>query len=203
MRAALLLPVFVVVSGGCTRPPVVRVDARRLDGPRPAEVLLRCRAEGLRAPLKFQWKLAPAVKQIGWGAPTDEPTLLVQLPDNAGPVTPWAECAVTGDGNVTVRAARALVPPAVSAAPVKAAPGELVTVRGSGFGPSRNPDDAIYFVPAWGAARAADHACKGATWGDGAVSACVPASVGAGEWQVRVQTSGELAIAATPLKVGK
>jgi hypothetical protein len=201
MRAALALS--VVVLGGCARPPAVHVSVRRLDGPRPPEVVLRCHADGLKPPIKYQWHLGPLAKQVGWSAPTDEPALLAQIPEAPPPGSVWAECVATGDDHVTVRASRALVPAAIAAAPTRARPGELVTVRGSGFGPTRNLDDAIYFVPAWGAARAADHACKGASWSDGVVSACVPRDLAPGPWELRVQVGGELAIARAPVGVAR
>lgn len=184
----------------CTRTPSVRVEARRLDGPRPPQVALRCRATGLPGPIKYAWRFAAGVKTLGWSVPTDEPVALVQLPDPVS--TPvWAECAATGDNGVVARAAHALTPPVIAVASTKARAGEVVTARGSGFGPSRNDDDALWFVPSWGRARAADHACKGATWSDTSVSACLPPSLPPGRWQLRVQAGGELATAAAPVEV--
>ena len=121
------------------------------------------------------------------------------MPDGAGAV-PWAECVATDARNVEVRASRSLSAPRVTASPVSASGGQLVNVVGSGFGPSRNRDDAVWLVPAWGRARALDHACKGATWSDSQVTGCVPPSL-AGTWQLRVQAAGELAIAAAPVRV--
>ncbi|MCU1283187.1 MAG: hypothetical protein JWM53_6733, partial [bacterium] len=68
LRAALLLN-LILVAGGCSRTPVVRVEAHRLEGPRPPQVSLRCRAEGLKPPVKYQWRFPAGVKQIGWGVP--------------------------------------------------------------------------------------------------------------------------------------
>ncbi|MDB4969590.1 MAG: hypothetical protein JWN44_5279 [Myxococcales bacterium] len=197
MRAALLLTVILV--GGCTRAPSAYITQRRLDGPKPPQIMLRCRTTGLEAPVKFAWRFAAPVKQVGWNVPVDETAILVTVPEP--PQLPlWAECTATGAGNVEARASRALVAPVVAAAPVAARSGELVSVRGSGFGPSRNADDGVWLVPGWGRARPLDHACKGASWSDALVSACVPPSSG-GKWQVRVQAGGELAIWPTPMAV--
>jgi hypothetical protein len=102
---------------------------------------------------------------------------------------------------VAVHATRSLLAPAISAAPVAAKVGELVTVRGSGFGPEPIAGDGVWLVPARGASRVAEATCKGAAWSDTAVSACVPPSARGGVWQLRVQAGGELALAATPLSV--
>jgi hypothetical protein len=200
LRAALLpqLLFLALLASACSRAPVVRVEAHRLDGPRPPQVALRCRVEGGKAPLKYQWRFAAGVKQIGWTPPSDEPVVLVQA---AEPVAGWAECAATIDDKLILRAAHSLAPLTVSAAPATAKVGELVTVRGSGFGPSPGGGDGIWLVPSRGAARLADHACKGATWADAAISACVPASARGAAWQLRVQSGGELAGAPKPLTV--
>lgn len=198
MRAALILSALVV---GCSRPPAATVEVRHLDGPRPPEWAARCRADGLAPPIAYQWKLAPTVRAVGWNPPLDQPALLVEIPHPDPRVAAWVECTVVGADRAQARGAASLNPPSVSAAPATAKPGELVTVRGSGFGVARNADDALWWVPAWGAARVADHACKGAAWSDAAVSACAPSTLGAGEWQLRVQASGSLALAPAPLKV--
>lgn len=195
MRAALVLT-SVLLLGGCSRPPAAYLAVRRLDGPRPQQLLLRCRVDGLKPPIKYVWRVAPEVRPI---FSADEPTLLVQL--GPTPVAPWAECTATAEDKVTARAARALASPTISASPSSAQPGQLLTVRGSGFGPARDPSSAIYFVPGWGRARAADHECKGASWSDAAISACVPRALAAGQWQLRVQAVDELAIARAPVVV--
>jgi hypothetical protein len=202
LRTALAFHAFFAVvlllAGGCRRAPSVRIEARRLDGPRPTQVALRCRASGLARPIKYTWKFSAGVKTIGWSVPTDEPVTLVQPPD-AGAA--WAECAAAGNDGVIVRALHALAPPLVAASPPSARAGQLIAVRGSGFGSARNEDDAIWLVPSWGRARPADHACKGAAWTDGNITACVPATLPPGRWQLRVEAGGELAGAATPLEV--
>jgi hypothetical protein len=161
--------------------------------------VLRCRAEGFKSPVKYQWRFPAGVKQIGWGALQDEPTELVQPPE-AGPPS-WGECTATGDDKVTLHATHALVPLSVTAAPVTAKAGELITVRGAGFGPSPAGADGLWLVPAWGRAIAADPTCKGATWGAAAVSACVPASARGRTVALRVQVNEELATAPKPLVV--
>ncbi|HEX9101936.1 MAG TPA: hypothetical protein VF997_07025 [Polyangia bacterium] len=175
----------------------MRVEGHRLDGPRPPQWVLRCRAEGLKPPVKVQWRFPAGVKQIGWGVPQDEPSELVQPPENAAA---WAECSATGADGVVVRATHSMVPLSVGAAPATAKPGELITVRGAGFGPSPAGSDGLWLVPFWGAALPADR-CKGAAWSEAAVSACVPAAARGRTFELRVQSNEELAIAPKPLVV--
>jgi hypothetical protein len=208
LRAALLAHAFAVpcvlvaccALGACGRARVasVRVEARRLDGPRPAQWALRCRSDGLKPPVALQWRFSAGVKQVGPGVPSDEPVVLLQPPERG---LAWAECAATGADGVIARGARSLAALSVSAAPATAKAGELVTVRGGGFGPSPSAGDGIWLVPSWGAALPADGSCKGAAWSDGAVSACVPAGARGRAWQVRVQISNEVALAPKPLVV--
>jgi len=179
----------------------VRVEAHALDGPRPPQWVFRCRADGLKPPVKYQWHFPPGVKQIGWGVPQDEPFELVQPPENAPAA--WGECTATGDDKRSARAVHAMVPLAISAAPVTAKVGELITVRGSGFGPSSSGEDGIWLVPAWGAAIVADSSCKGATWTPTSVSACVPPAARGRTFAVRVQVNEELASAKTPVVVAR
>ena len=131
--------------------------------------------------------------------PSDEPTALVQPPELGAS---WAECAATGADKVVARAAHSLTPLAITAAPATAKVGELVTVRGSGFGPAPAGGDGIWLVPPGrGTARPADAACKGAAWSDAVVSACVPSSARGAGWQLRVQVGDELALAPRQLMV--
>ena len=67
----------------------------------------------------------------------------------------WAECTATGADGVVLHASHALEPIAISAAPATAKVGELIAVRGGGFGPSANPEDAVWLVPPWGTAHRA------------------------------------------------
>jgi hypothetical protein len=200
-RAAPLLAASLL---SCAGSPSARITERRLDGPRPAQAIIRCVIDGrLAPPVKIIWKLHPDVKQIGWDVPSlDETALLVQIPDR-GPA--WAECVAWGRDGVTVKAERALTPPAIASAPAKVKAGELVTVRGSGFGRVRGDGDGIYLVPPWGAARPLDSACKGAAWSDASVSGCLSpslaASLPAGPLELRVQAADELARAPQPLVV--
>ena len=159
--------------------------------------MLRCRADGLKRPVKHHWRLPAGVRQIGWGVLDDEANELVQPPERQAA---WAECTATGDDGVVVRATHSLVPLAVTAAPTTARPGELITVRGAGFGPSASDGDAIWLVPAFGPSLRAT-ACKGAAWSEAAVSACVPPAARGRTWQVRVQSNEELAAAPKPLVV--
>ena len=201
MLRSALLPILVAaccVAGACSRAPSVRVEAHPVEGTHPAQWALRCVADGLKPPVKVQWRFPAGVKQIGWGVPQDEPVELVQPPERQAT---WAECAATGSDNVLVRATHSLVPIAVGAAPATAKAGELITVRGSGFGATPNLDDRIWLVPPFGRAFSADASCKGATWSDAAVTACVPAAARGRSWQVRVQAADTLAIAPKPLVV--
>lgn len=207
MRAPLLpLLLGTFVAFGCSRVPTARIAVRRLEGPRPPQVLARCLVEGLPHPIQYQWKLAPGLHGVGWNMPMTEATILVQLPPNAdGGAVAWAECSATGGSDKAkrvVKATAALVPPRIASAPTSARPGDLVSVRGSGFGPARGDSDGLYFVSLRGDVRAADGSCAGAAWADAAVSACVPASMPAGSrWQLRVQAGEELALALAPLVV--
>ena len=176
----------------------MRVEAHALDGTRPPEWVLRCRADGLKPPVKTQWRFPAGVKQIGWGVPQDEPAELVQPPEL---VPAWGECTATGDDKRSVRATHAMVPLSVTAAPERAKVGELVTVRGTGFGPAAAGEDGVWLVPAWGAALVADATCKGAAWTPVSVSACIPAAARGRTFAVRVQANEELATAAKPLAV--
>jgi hypothetical protein len=197
MRAALLVSAILV--GGCSRPPAAQLTQRRLDGPRPPQLMLRCRATGLKPPVKYAWRFAPSVRQVGWQVPVDEAAMLVTIPDTP-PLPVWAECTATGEDKVEVRASRSLVAPTVTIASAAAHGGELVSVRGEGFGPQRSAGDGLWLVPGWGRARALDHACKGASWSDSVVIACVPPSL-SGTYELRLQTGGELASAPAPTVV--
>jgi hypothetical protein len=207
MRAALRLLVLVAAStGGCHRPPHARIAVRRLDGPRPPQAEVRCLVDGLGAHPTYQWKLSPGLRGVGWNVPTDEPWLLVQLQgDSAPPGGSWAECDAADDAGRAARAAVSLFAPVIGSWPrtLVGRAGELVTVRGSGFGPARGDDDQLYFVGPRRAPFPADFACKGASWSDAAVSACVPAGgLGAGAWTLRVQASGALGLAPGDTTVG-
>jgi hypothetical protein len=96
LRAALVSVLFLaaLVTHGCSRAPSVRMELHRLDGPRPPQLALRCRQEGLKPPVAWKWRFPAAVKQIGWGVPSDEAVVLVQSTE---PAPSWAECTATGD----------------------------------------------------------------------------------------------------------
>ena len=209
MRAPLLpLLIGIFASAlGCSRVPTARVSVRRLEGPRPPQVVARCLVEGLARPIQYQWKLAPGLRGVGWNVPANEATILIQLPENVAAVT-WAECTASegsdannGKSKRVVKATAALGPPRIASAPKAAKWRELVSVRGTGFGPVRGDGDGLYFVSARGDVRAADRGCAGAAWADALVSACVPPSLAPGSWQLRVQAGDELALAPAPLVV--
>jgi hypothetical protein len=202
MRAALVLLVASFL-GSCTQPPSARITVRRLEGASPPPALVRCLVVGLKARVQYQWKLGPGVRSIGWRAPVDEPA---QLLDVGGVASPWVECdAADADGH-TVKATAALMPPQISDSPRQLrARGvdDLVTVRGSGFPPAPGPDDGLYLVSERGTVVATDASCKGASWSQTVVSACVPPSLPAGAWQLRVQAGDGLALATAPLVVAR
>ena len=82
MRATFVSLLFtLMLGGGCAQPPSAHIEVRRLAGPRPAQVALRCAAEGVRGPRELRWKLAPGVRVVGGNVPQDEPQLLVTLPE--------------------------------------------------------------------------------------------------------------------------
>lgn len=200
MRSALL-HTFVAaccVAGACARAPSVRVEAHPVDGTRPPEWALRCLYEGFVPPVKTQWKFPSGVKQIGWGVPQDEPIELVQPPERQ---PTWAQCTVTGADGTSTHAVHSLVPIAIGAAPTTAKVGELLIVRGAGFGSEPNHGDGLYLVPSWGRALVADATCKGASWSDATVSACVPPAARGRTLSVRVQSAETLAVAPKPLVV--
>jgi hypothetical protein len=196
-------PLLAASLISCAGSPSARISERRLDGPRPAQAILRCEAEGLAPPVKIAWTLPPDVRQVGWGVPSnDEVALLVQLPDKGGS----AQCTATGRDGATVKAERSLDVLSISNASVKirpSDPADMITLRGSGFGQTRGPDDAVYLVPPWGEALPLDHGCKGASWSESLIVACQPRSV---RWPsppllLRVQAGGELAQAPSPVAV--
>lgn len=200
LRSALRLSLFIAaagLAGACSRAPSLRVEAHALDGTRPPQWVLRCETQNFKGPVKVQWRFPAGVKQIGWGTPQDEPTELVQPPETTAS---WGECTATGADGVVLRASHSMVPISISAAPATAKVGELFVVRGAGFGPSPSGEDGIWLVPPRGAAIAADN-CKGASWGEAAVSACVPAAARGRTWLVRVQSNETLATAQKPLVV--
>jgi hypothetical protein len=203
MRAALVLLVASFL-GGCAQPPTVRIVVRRLVGPRPAQAVVRCVTDGLKAPVELRWKLAPGVRVVGGNVPLHEAALLVQLSEPVPAGGAWVECTATGSDGRAAKATASLVRPRIGALmPSRTQAGalhELVTVRGNGFAPIRGNNDALYFV-AGAAAVAADHGCAGAAWSDEAVSACVPASLPPGTWQVRLQVGEALALAPISLAV--
>jgi hypothetical protein len=205
-RSALLRTIFglsrfavvALLTTGCSRAPDGEISLRRLEGPRQPHFVLRCEVQDLQPPIHYQWRFSPSVKTVG-NVPTTEAATLVSAPEP--PSGLFAECTATDANNRMVQRSRALAVPAIGAAPASARVGELISVRGSGFGPSRNPGDALWFVPPRGAARAADHACKGASWADAVITACVPPSVRGGRWQLRVQAADDLGLAPTPTAV--
>jgi len=200
LRKALLptLMAACALAGACSRAPSVRIEGHPVDGTRPTLWLLRCIADGFVAPVKTQWKLAVGVKPVGGNVPLDESTTIVQPPER---MPAWAQCTVTGADGTSTHAVHSLTPIAIGAAPTTAKVGELLLVRGSGFGNEPNRGDGVWLVPPWGRALAADATCKRATWSDAAVSACVPAAARGRTWSVRVQSADTLAIAPKPLVV--
>jgi hypothetical protein len=201
--AAVLAAVSALFLCACSpSPPTVKVVVRRLDGPRPPQILSRCITEGYEGRLSYHWRFPKEAHPVGVAA--DEDTILLLIPEPPYSITPWVECTVTDSRQRHGKASGALMPAEITSAPARAKTSELITVRGSGFGPERNGDEGIWFVPAAGAfgrSRLADHDCKGAAWSDTSVSACVPPSLAPGAWQLRLQATGALARASAPIRI--
>ena len=109
--------------------------------------------------------------------------------------------AAPGGGPFNTARALARLGPLVVRSAVVAA--DVVTVEGDGFGPVREPGDAVYLGFARGLS-AADHSCKRAVWSDNKIVACVPAGAKplgpgpqgrAGCDDVRVESGGRLVLA--------
>jgi hypothetical protein len=172
---------------GCGQP-LARIEVERLEGTRPEWAILRCRASGFTNPPRFTWKLSAGVRPIGVNQPLDGGALLVQLADNLrGSET--VDC-VAADKDVQAAAQLSLGPCQVTAARVAAG---VLTIDGSGLGLQAGPDDGVFLVPPRGLTRRADHTCKGGSWSDTRIVACLPSLAKQG-WQVRVQSGGRLAL---------
>ncbi len=190
------LPLLVAAAAatapprGCARPLRASVEVARLDGTRPEQAILRCRADGGRAPLTFLWKLGPGVQRGYYSMPLDEPTLLVNAA--SGGVT----CSVADAAGQTATAEATLGPMAIARASAPPAVA-TVTVDGSGFGAMGGT---VWLKTAAGALVRADAACKGATWSDARVVVCRPAAAQGALGEVRVESSGRLAVAAPVAK---
>jgi hypothetical protein len=200
MRAPLIVASLLLVA--CAQPPTARLAVRRLAGPRPAQAVARCLVAGLGRSVTYHWKLSPGLRPVGWSPPSDEAAILVTVGDVAPVGGAWAECTATSADGRSARVTGSLLAPRILSAPasLRAVGSPLITVSGSGFGPARGDGgDGLYFASAAGQVVAADHSCRGAAWADGTVSACVPASLPAGRWQLRVQSGDELALSAAPL----
>jgi hypothetical protein len=196
-RHSVVLALLVAASppplsgAGCSRPRA-RLTVSRFEGTRPVLALVRCQASGLRPPIRYAWKLGASLRPYGWGNPVDEETLLVQASEP--PTGATIECSAS-DGISTASASADLAPVTVTAVSApQPSPGAQLTVEGSGFGPARGPDDALYLVPRSGAAVRADHECKDASWVDTRIVACLPRDVERRPYQVRVQSAGRLGI---------
>jgi hypothetical protein len=185
-RAWLLI---LVAAAGCrSGTPSARLEATRLEATRPELVLLQCRASGFPARPKFSWKLPGGVRTSGV-PPLDHGSLLVQLADNLRHAE-LVECTATSEGNLTATAELALGPITVSSAKVE---GSLLTVEGSGFGAKAGTADGVWLVPARGRALATLTPCKGASWSETKIVACLPATAQK-PYQVRVQSGGRLGL---------
>src|SRR5581483_3518684 len=175
---------------GCGRLRGARVDVTRVETVRPEHAILRCLVDGGRAPIAYSWRLTPGIHQAGYGVPGDEAAMLVTVEPikttQAGLVT----CTASDASGQSVSASVALGPMAITRA--AAGPG-TITVEGSGFG-VRGADDAVWLVPARGAALMADSSCKQASWADAKIVACVPPPDGRVR-EVRVESGGRLALA--------
>jgi hypothetical protein len=187
LRGLLLVAATAVAPAphGC-RAPSARLEVLRFEATRPELLVLRCRATGFRLRPRYSWKLPTGVRAFTSGEVTDEDALQVQVADGARGALD-VECTALDEPDVATARVR-LGAGQVTAA--KAAAGQL-TVDGSGLGEERGPDDAVWLIPARGAALRADHDCKSATWSDGRVVACLP-PLAPKCYQVRVESGGRL-----------
>jgi hypothetical protein len=129
--------------------------------------------------------------------PLDKDVLLVWVePPTTGQ---WAECTAIDDAGPVAKSKVSIAPIMISSAPRTARVGDAITVRGSGFGATRD-ESTIWLVPRFGIARDADHDCANATWSDTAITACLPPAM-RGQVSLRVQSGARLAIAPDPLVV--
>jgi hypothetical protein len=185
---------------GCARSaePEVWIEASRLVGTRNDQVLVRCRQSGLAEPLVYAWTLGSAAGGGPGSSIRDQPALLLSSAPNAVAANTQVTCTISDAGGRKLSASVLLGQIAVSAARLDH---ETLVAEGSGFGPTRGADDAIWLVPARGAARPADHACKDAVWSDARIVACRPPSLLPGRYEVRVQSTGRLGRAAAPLVI--
>jgi hypothetical protein len=186
MFSRLLLVLLVVT--GCGQPRAW-MEAERLEGTRPEWVVLRCRISGFPARPRFSWKLPPGVHPISTSQPLDEGALLVQLNDNLRS-SEVVECTAGSDKDPPTATAQLALGPCTPAS-AKIAAGQLI-VDGNGFG-DKGAADAVWLVPARGRALRADHACKGASWTETHIVACLP-KLAAKSYQVRVESAGRLAL---------
>jgi hypothetical protein len=200
-RQACVLALACAAS--CTRSPSlstsrahVRVALSRYDGSE--MVMARCLVDGASGPVRYAWKLGGAVRAVGWGVALDEEALLVQPVGPPNPPASIVECRVTpaaSDGGAgTISAWASLAPLLVRGV---SATRERLIIDGSGFGPSRGDDDAVYLVPARGAELTADHGCAGASWSDSRIVACPPRDAAPGPYQLRVESARRLALGPT------
>jgi hypothetical protein len=181
---------------GC-RAPRASLQVERYGG-KPEMVLLRCRVSGVSHP-RYEWTIGNALHTVGWSPPRDQPALLVTLDAKAQPPALAASCRATGDDGVIAEAATELAPISVRTVTPPKRPGEPLSVEGGGFGANRGADDALWLRPEGGARVAADHACKGASWSDGKILACLPPGMN-GRIDVRVESGGRLAGSSVEIK---
>jgi hypothetical protein len=188
-----LLP--LVLAAGCAgdAAPELWIETARLLGGRGEHVQVRCRTSGLVEPIVYSWAPGPAVG-VAMSGPRDGAALLVTVPASAQPAQAFIGCTAVDANNRKLQRQISLAPVTISAA---RAEGRVLTVEGSGFGASRAPEDAVWLIPHGGAARAADHGCKGAAWSDARIVACVPP----GRFEVRVQSAGRLGRMTAPTEI--
>src|SRR5581483_11593151 len=179
---------LVALLAGCGAPRA-RIAVERLPGTRPELVLLRCQAIGLKKP-KYEWTIGSSVHQVGWGAPRDEAALFVSL-DKGAPANLSVSCRASEEGGRSLEASTSLAPIAIKSASAPKRAGDLVVVEGSGFGAKPLDGDALWLIPPRGNRVPLDHACKGASWTDAKITACLPAQP-PGRYELRLQSGGRL-----------
>jgi hypothetical protein len=179
---------------GCAAPPEARLQASRFEGTqRPPLVLLRCRTSGLEPPRKLVWSLGPALRRADpvRGTPLDDDALLVQLAEPAAPAATTVECQASDGAGRRASASAQLAAITITAATVGP---DRIVIEGSGFGPARGEDDAVFVAPPRGRLARLEPGCAPASWSDGRIVACLPPGMAAHGGEVRVQSRGRLGV---------
>lgn len=192
-RSLLLVAAIALASLGCGRAaPRARIEVTRLPDTRPPMAIARCLTSGLRPPIRYLWTLGRELRQWGWRVPHDEEALMLTVPASPGAGAGLACRAIDATGTVA-DAASSLAPITILAVRPPVTPAAPLTVEGRGFGAQRAAGDGVWLVPPRGPALAADPGCKGGSWSDTRIVACLPPEARGRTLEVRVESRGRLA----------